>query len=68
MAPKTIALLTAAILFLIILLQNTQVVSLRLFFWDISMSRIILLPLVLFIGFIIGFIVAKTTGSHHSKK
>jgi uncharacterized integral membrane protein len=60
MKPKMIGILILGILFLIILLQNTQVVSLRLLFWEISMSRIILFPLVLLTGFIIGFFVGRT--------
>ncbi|MCJ7593487.1 MAG: LapA family protein [Desulfobacterales bacterium] len=59
--PKFIAGLVLAILFLIFLFQNTQVVTLRLYFWKISMSQIILIPLVLVLGFIIGYVVAKVT-------
>jgi uncharacterized integral membrane protein len=61
MKPKMIAILVSGCLFLIVLLQNTQVVSLRFFFWQISMSRIILFPLVMFIGFIIGIFVGRTS-------
>ena len=43
----------------ILLLQNTQVVTLRFLFWRISMSQIILIPLVLGLGFVIGFLVGK---------
>ena len=59
--PKLIAGLVLVILFLIFLLQNTQVVTLRLYFWKISMSQIILIPLVLILGFIVGYIVARVT-------
>lgn len=59
MRPKMIVALVLGTLFLIILLQNTQVASLRLLFWEISMSRIILFPLVLLIGFVIGFFVGR---------
>lgn len=52
----------AAILILVFLLQNTQVVTLRLYFWKVSMSQIILIPLTAIIGFVLGFIVAKLTG------
>lgn len=61
MKPKTIIVLIIAALFLIILLQNTQVVTLRLYFWQLTMSRIILLVVTLLIGFIVGYIVAKVT-------
>jgi uncharacterized integral membrane protein len=49
-------------LFIILLLQNTEVVSLKLFFWEISMSRILFFPVLLLTGFIIGFVVAKLAG------
>ncbi|KPJ48938.1 MAG: hypothetical protein AMJ41_03940 [candidate division Zixibacteria bacterium DG_27] len=61
MKPKTVIILIIAALFLIILLQNTQVVTLRLYFWQLTMSRIILLVVTLLIGFIVGYIVAKVT-------
>ena len=60
MKPKAIFLLICGVLLLIILLQNTQVVSIRLLFWKISMSRIIFLPLVTLIGFVIGYFIGRT--------
>jgi uncharacterized integral membrane protein len=59
---KTIAIIVVFILFLVFLFQNTSVVTLRLYFWEISMSQIILIPLVLLVGFAVGFAVAKLTG------
>lgn len=59
MKPKNIALVVLGILLLVVLLQNTQVVSVRFLFWKLSMSRIILLPLVMLIGFTIGFFVGR---------
>lgn len=64
MKPKTIVILVVIAFFLIILIQNTQVVTLRLLFWKVGMSQIILVPLIMVIGFIIGYLVAKVTGSH----
>lgn len=61
MKPKLFILLVVIILFLIFLIQNTQVVTLHLYFWKISMSQIILIPLVLILGFIVGYIVARFT-------
>ena len=64
MKPKWIVSLVVVTLFLIFLLQNTQVVTLRLYFWSISMAQIILIPLTVILGFIAGYIVAKITGKH----
>ena len=68
MRPKFIVTVVLIALFLIILIQNTQVVTLRLFFWKVGMSQIILIPLTMAIGFVIGFIVAKVTGNQARKK
>ena len=68
MKPKIIVSLVLAVLFLIILIQNTNVITLRLFFWKIGMSQIILIPLTMVIGLVIGYIVAKTTGELHKTK
>ena len=65
MKPQTIVILVLIGLFLIILIQNTQAVTLRLLFWKIGMSQIILVPLTMLIGFIIGYIVAKIKGGSH---
>lgn len=58
---KKIAITAAVALCLIVLFQNTDVVSFRFLFWTVSMSRIIFLPLLVFIGFLIGFIMGKNT-------
>lgn len=67
MKAMTIVILVLVALFVIILVQNTQVVTLRLLFWKLGMSQIILVPLTMLIGFIIGYIVAKATGGSHSR-
>jgi len=59
MKPKNIVLIILGVLLFVVLLQNTQVVSVRFLFWKLSMSRIILLPLFMLTGFIIGFFVGK---------
>jgi len=68
MRPKFIVLLVLIVLFLIILIQNTQVVTLRLFFWKVGMSQIILIPLTMAIGFVVGFVVSKVTGKQPTQK
>ena len=55
MKPKHIAILVVFVFFLIFLIQNTQVVTLRLYFWTISMSQIILIPLCILIGALLGY-------------
>ena len=64
---KLIFISILVLLFLVFLLQNTQVVTLRLYFWKISMSQIILIPLSILLGFILGFVTAKFTGKNKSE-
>ena len=59
MKAKTIIILILIALFAIILIQNTQVVIVQLFFWKLSMSRIILISLSMLIGLLIGFLIGK---------
>lgn len=56
---KTIIVLIIFILVLVIFIQNTEVVEFKVYFWNLQMSRIILYPGILILGFIIGYIVAK---------
>lgn len=58
MKPKVVVILVLVILFLIILAQNAQVVTLNVFFWSLSMSQIILIAFILLGGFVIGFLTA----------
>jgi len=70
MKPKTIIILILLILCLVILIQNTEVVTLQVFFWPITMSRILLIPILIFIGFVIGYLVAalKKTPADRPKR
>ncbi|UCG30422.1 MAG: DUF1049 domain-containing protein [candidate division WOR-3 bacterium] len=62
MKVKSIIIVILAIIALILIVQNTEVVPIQLLFWRLLMSRIILILLMLVIGFAIGFILAKVTG------
>jgi uncharacterized integral membrane protein len=66
--PKLIALIVAAVLYLVIVAQNTEVVSVRLFFWDFSMARVILMTLMALFGFVIGYVVARLAHTGEKKK
>ena len=56
---RLIGVLLLVALFVILVLQNTQVVDIRLLFWQLSMSRIILLLFSLVVGFAAGVYVQK---------
>jgi len=68
MRPKFIIVLVLITLFLIILIQNIQPVTLQLFFWKVGMPQIILIPLIMAIGFVVGFVVSKVTGKQRTRK
>ena len=55
MKAKSIIAVILLIFVLVIIFQNTEVVSFRFLFWQISMSRIVWLLLVLLIGFVAGY-------------
>jgi len=59
MKPKFIIILILAVLALIFVFQNSEVVTINLFIWTIAMSRIIMIASLLFIGFLIGFLLAR---------
>jgi uncharacterized integral membrane protein len=65
---KTVALVVVIGLFLIILAQNAQVVTLRLLFWQIVISQVILVPLAMAIGFVLGYGVAWTAAGKRKRK
>jgi uncharacterized integral membrane protein len=58
---KTKILVVAVLLALIIILlvQNTQEVIFRFFFWRVSMSQVILVPLAVLVGFLFGYFIAR---------
>jgi len=59
MRVRSVVILALLLLFLIVVVQNTEVVSVRVLFWDLLMSRIILLALSLAVGVIIGFLLGR---------
>ena len=50
------------VLAIIFVLQNTQVVEVRFFFWTVSMSRSLVLLGTLVIGLFAGWLIGKFTG------
>ena len=53
---RKIAILVVSILALIILIQNTQIVTFTLLFWTASMSKIVLIIIAMVLGFVLGFL------------
>lgn len=67
MKAKSVVIIVLAVIALILIVQNTEVVPVQLLLWRIWLSRIVLIILMLAIGFGIGFVLAKLTGRKGSK-
>ena len=59
MRARTVVIIVLCILSLTLVAQNTQVVSFKLWFWDLSMSRVLLLAGSLSVGVIIGLLLGR---------
>lgn len=57
MTPKLLLTLALVVLAVVFVLQNTTVVEIRFLIWTISMSRALLIVLLLAIGAVIGWLV-----------
>jgi uncharacterized integral membrane protein len=68
MKPKIIIILILIALFLVIVVQNTQVVEFQLLFWKFAMSRIIVISFMMLIGFVLGYLVARMEKDTKKKK
>ena len=59
MKAKIIILLILIVLFTIFVSQNTRIIQIDFLTWSIAMSSIVLISLMMLIGVITGFIIAK---------
>ena len=59
MRVRGVIILVLLLLFLNVVVQNTEVVHVRFLFWDLAMSRILLLTLSLAIGVVVGFLLGR---------
>ncbi len=68
MKTKIIILLILIVLFAIFVSQNTEVVTVKAYFWQFKMSIIVLISLTGLLGVIAGFIISKLFDRPSSKK
>ena len=59
MKAKTWVVIILLSLCAVLLVQNMEVVSLKIFFWQISMSRIIAFPVLVLLGIAIGYFLGR---------
>jgi uncharacterized integral membrane protein len=53
---KQVVIAVIVLLLLIVLFQNTAVVTFSFLFWEFSISQILLIPLMLLVGFVVGML------------
>jgi len=63
MKPKTLTALVCGFVVLIVMLQNTQTVTIHILFWQILLPQILLIFLILLAGLLIGYLLATLKGS-----
>ena len=68
MSFKGVIILVLVVLCLVVFFQNTEVVTFKLFFWELSMSRIILLLITLIVGIVIGYVLTTVLRSKTKKE
>ena len=56
MSVKGVVILVLVVLCLVVFFQNTEVVTFKIFFWELTMSRIVLLLITLIVGIVIGYV------------
>ena len=64
--PRLIAAVVLALLVLVLVIQNTEVIAIRLFFWEFEASRVILIALAALTGFVCGYLVARVRSAPRS--
>lgn len=68
MPVKTIVFIVLAILIVVFTIQNTQVVEIKFFIWQTSISKALVLLSTLFIGIILGWLITWTGYSRRKRK
>jgi len=56
---KKYIIIAAIAVFVITLFQNTHHVTVSFLFWHITMPQLILIPLLILVGFVVGYIVGR---------
>jgi uncharacterized integral membrane protein len=59
MRARSVVIIVLLILALTVVAQNTQVVTFQLFFWTLTMSRVLLLAGALVVGMLIGLLLGR---------
>jgi uncharacterized integral membrane protein len=63
MKPKTTLVLLCGLIALIVMLQNTQTVTVHILLWQIMLPQILLIFLMLLLGLMIGYLLGTLKGA-----
>ncbi len=56
---KSAAIIILVVLCLVIMIQNVEMITIQFLFWTVTLSRVILLPLLAVTGFLAGYLFGK---------
>lgn len=59
MRAKTIFIIILSILITIVIMQNSDEVWFSLFFWNVSVSKLIVMAAIALLGFLVGFLTGR---------
>lgn len=59
---KWILIAVLAVVFFVVLIQNTEVVSFQFLFWTLTMSRILMISFLMLLGLVIGYVLGRMQG------
>lgn len=59
MKPKVVIIGILCVIALILILQNSKIITVQLLFWTVSASGVIMILGLLFIGFLIGYLLGR---------
>jgi uncharacterized integral membrane protein len=68
MRAKVITLMVIIVLFTIFVTQNTEVITVKAFFWQFEMSLIVIITLTCLVGALVGFILLKVFTASEKRK
>jgi uncharacterized integral membrane protein len=63
MKPKTVSIIAVTVVLLLIMLQNTQAITVHLLFWRIMLPQIVLIFLTFIFGLLVGYLAATLKSS-----
>jgi putative membrane protein len=64
---KWILILVLVCFMFVVMIQNTEVVSIQFLFWTLTMSRILMISFLVLLGLVTGYIIGRMQG-HTSRK